>query len=154
MPGWFDAGGVPSFPRWPHPVFTTSQKLGSRRRHPHPSPRSTTLTIAVGHLSQSIDRGCSALIPDIGQLFVAQLSYVDVNTGLAANETGHRSQVGPTWIAPWQASLPVSAGRPRRGKGLEVPHIREKHRGVMKTAEDSISLVENVFSSQEGPVRK
>jgi hypothetical protein len=154
MPGWFDAGGVPSFPRWPHPVFTTSQKLGSRRRHPHPSPRSTTLTIAVGHLSQSIDRGCSALIPDIGQLFVAQLSYVDVNTGLAANETGHRSQVGPTWMARWQASLPVSPCRPRRGKGLEVPHIRDRHRGVMKTAEDSISLVENVFGSQEATSRQ
>ena len=111
------------------------------------------LAIAVGHLSQSIDVD-AAPHPRYRPTFLRSIELVDVNTGMAAGDTGRRPQVGPASVTRRHAPLPVSPCRPRRRKGLEVPHIRDRHRGVMKTAEDAISLVENIFGSQEAPYRR
>jgi hypothetical protein len=60
----------------------------------------------------------------------------------------------PASVARRHAPLPVSPCWPGTGNGQKSLHIRDGHRSVMKTVEDSISLVENGFNSQEGPLRQ
>ena len=113
--GW-TRGGVPSFPRWPHPVFRSLEKLGSRSRHPHLSPRSTTLAIAVGHLSQSLGPGCRSPHPKIWPTFLHSIELDHREPWVMASDAGHRPPVGPTSVDWRHVRVSVSPCCPRRGK--------------------------------------
>jgi hypothetical protein len=78
-----------------------------------------------------------------------------VHTGLGGSDAGRRLQVLATSVDRRHALVPVSLLCLRRGKWFWRPlDIRDRHRGVTRTVEDPISLIENVFNFQEASLQQ